>query len=76
VRVLEARCEADLAYEALRAEKMGQLRLQHLEGNRSVVAKVVGEVNRCHAAAPELAVDAVAVAERRAETLLKVVGRA
>ncbi len=37
--------------------------MQHLEGDRPVVAEVVGEVDRGHAAAAELAFDRVAVAQ-------------
>ena len=41
-----------------------QLGVQHLERDRPVVLQVAGEVDRGHAAAAELALDAVAVAER------------
>ena len=44
--------------EPLGAERGGQLRAQHLEGDRPVVPEVVGEVDRGHAAAAQLALDA------------------
>ena len=59
--------ELDLALEALGAERGGQLGVEHLERDRPVVAEVVGEVDRGHAAAPELALDAVAVGQGRRE---------
>ena len=53
----------DLAQEALGAERGGELGAEHLEGDLAVVLEVVGQVDRGHAAAPELALEHVAVAE-------------
>ena len=61
--MLEPGGEADLALEALGAERGGELGMQDLEGDRPVVAEVVGEVDRGHAAAAELALDRVAAGE-------------
>ena len=61
--MLEPGGEPDLALEPLRAERRGQLRMQDLEGDGAVVPNVPGEVDRGHAAAPELALEAVAVAQ-------------
>ena len=63
MRVLEPGGEPDLALEPLRAERRGQLRMQHLERDGAVVSEVPGEVDRGHAAAPKLALEAVAVGQ-------------
>ena len=61
--------EADLALEAVGAEGEGELGEEELEGDRAVVAEVLGEVDDGHAAAPELALDGVAVGEGVAQGL-------
>ena len=68
--MLEPSGRADLAQEALGPERVSQLRMQDLEGHRSVVLEVPGEVDGGHAAAAELALECVAVAAgpRRART--------
>ena len=58
--MLEPGGEPDLALEALRAERRSQLRMQHLERDRAVVSEVPGEVDRGHAPAPKLTLEAVA----------------
>ena len=55
--------EPDLALEALGPERGGQLGVEHLEGDRAVVLDVVREEDRGHAAAAELALERVAVAQ-------------
>ena len=65
--MLQARGDADLAQEALGAERRGELGAQHLERDLAVVPEVVGEVDRGHAAAAELALDRVAAGEGRLE---------
>ena len=55
--------DADLALEPLGAERGGELGMEHLERDRAVVAEVLGEVHRGHAAAPQLALEPVSVAE-------------
>jgi hypothetical protein len=67
VRVLEPRGEPDLALKALGAEGVSEIGVKDLEGDRAVVADVVGEIYRGHAAAAELALDRVAGAECRRE---------
>ena len=54
---------ADLPQEALGAERGGELRVQDLQRDRPVVLEVVGEVDRGHPPAPELALDRVAVGQ-------------
>ena len=63
VRVLEAGGDGDLAQEALGAERLAQLGVEHLERDRPVVLEVVDQVDRGHAAPAELALDFVAVVE-------------
>ena len=67
VRVLQPGGEADLALEALRPQRGGQLGVEHLERHRPVVPEVVGEVDDGHAPAAELALDRVAIPQSRAE---------
>ena len=61
VRVLEPRGEADLALEALGAEHMGQLGVQHLERDRAVVPEVLRQVDHGHATPAELELDTVTI---------------
>ena len=61
--MLKPGSELGLAKEPLRTQGSGQLRSEHLERDRSVMAKVVREVNGRHAAPAELMLDAVTVPE-------------
>jgi hypothetical protein len=61
--VLQTSGELDLAQEALRAERRGYLRVQHLEGDPPVMLEVLGEVDRGHAPAAKLALEHVAVGQ-------------
>ena len=63
VRVLQPGRDLDLALEPLGAVRRDQLGVQHLERDGSVVAEVVREVDRGHAAPAELALDGVAALE-------------
>jgi hypothetical protein len=45
------------------AEDRSQLRVEHLERDRPVMADIVGTVDHSHAARTQLALDAVAVGE-------------
>ena len=62
----------DLAQEALGAERRGELGVQHLERDGAVVPEVAGEVDGGHAAATELALEAVAVSHCRLEVLRQI----
>jgi hypothetical protein len=66
---VQARREADLPLEPLRAERLGQLRMQHLERDRAIMAQVLGEIDRGHASAPELTLDGVAARKGGLELL-------
>ena len=65
VGVLEGGGDLDLAEEPVAAEDGRQLGLEHLDGDAAVVLQVLGEKDDRHPALAELALDAVAVAERR-----------
>jgi hypothetical protein len=68
VRVLQPGGEADLALEALRPQRRGQLGMEHLERHRPVVPDVVREVDRRHPAPAQLPLDRVAVLQRFTHT--------
>ena len=63
VGVLQPGGEADLALEPFRPQGVTQVRMEHLEGDGPVVAEVVREVHRGHAAAAKLALDGIARGE-------------
>src|SRR6186997_277312 len=58
---------ADLPLESLGAEGGGQFRVEELEGDRPVVAEVLGQPDRRHPPAAELALQRIAVAEALAQ---------
>src|SRR4051812_39782126 len=62
--MLQAGGELDLAEKSLGAGGLDHFRVKHLEGHRPIVAEVVGEIHHRHAAAAELALDAVLPGER------------
>ena len=53
--------DGDLAEEPLGAERVGEFGVEDLDRHRAIVLEIVCEVNRGHAALPELALEAVAV---------------
>jgi hypothetical protein len=57
--VLEAGGELDLPLEALGPERAGEIGVQHLECDRTLVPEVLGEEDGRHAAPPELALEGV-----------------
>ena len=67
VGVLQAGGGLDLPLKPLRAERLRQVREEHLEGDRALVPQVVSEVDRGHAAAAQLTLEPVAVREGSAE---------
>src|SRR5687768_17791022 len=70
--MLQARGKPDLALKALGTQSMSQVRMQHLEGDGSVVAEVVREIHGCHPAVAELAADGVTRGEARLQLLPQV----
>src|SRR5512134_3913952 len=69
VGVRQAGCNLDLAQEALGAECGGELGPKHLQGDRTTVLEVLGEIDRGHAPAAQLALDRVAVLQRLGEAV-------
>ena len=68
VGVLEMRSDLDLFQEPIGADDGRQLSAQFLEGDLPIVAYVVCEVDRRHAARAEQALDAIAAGEGGTET--------
>ena len=60
VRMLEVGCRLDLGQESLGPDHRGQLGLEDLQRDLSLVFEVVGQVDRRHAALTELTLDGVA----------------
>jgi hypothetical protein len=61
--VLEVGGEVNFLEEALGAQHRRELGVQYLDRDPTMVPQVLGEPDRGHAAAPELALDHVAVSE-------------
>src|SRR5437763_10404908 len=62
----ESRRDADLAKESLRAERCRELGAQHFDRDLAAVLRLLGEVDRRHAAGAELSLDGVTGGERAA----------
>ena len=65
--MLEAGSDLDLLHEALGAERVGQLLVQDLEGDRPIVSEIARQVDRGHAAPAELTLEQVAVTKSIAQ---------
>jgi len=63
----QTRGHLNLAQETLAAERRGEVCVERLERDVAAVFYVVREIHRRHATDAELALDAVAVSECRAE---------
>src|SRR5207244_5469928 len=70
VRMVQPRRDLDLAEETLRTERRRQLRPQHFDRHDPAMLDVVREVDRRHAAAPQLTLDRIATREDRKSTRL------
>jgi hypothetical protein len=73
VRVVEPGGEGDFAEEPLRAERGGDLWLQNLQGDGTIVLQIVGQIDRGHPAPAELPLDRVSRGQRPRQSL-KLVG--
>ena len=73
MRMLQPGGEHDLAEEPVAAERGRQLRAQHLERDRAVVAEVPREPDGGHATVPELALDGVAATQAVGQVLCSLV---
>jgi hypothetical protein len=69
VGMMQAGRQRDLTQEPLTAQHGGEFGPEHLERDLPLVLEVSGEVDRGHAAAPELALERVAAGEGRREAL-------
>ena len=63
VRVVEPRCEVDLAEEPLGTEAGRELRAEHLQRDQPVVLLVASQVDGDHTALPELTLEHVVVSQ-------------
>ena len=61
--MLQARGRPNFALEALRAQGLGQFRVEDLQRNWAVVPEVSRQVDRGHTPAPELPLKHVAIAK-------------
>jgi len=66
--MLQARRDGNFPEEPLRPERARQLVMEHLEGDRPVMPKVLRQVDRGHAPAPEFALERVAVGQCRLQS--------
>lgn len=62
--------EFNLAGEPFDSDLGGDFAIEDLDGNQSTVLTVLGEVNRGHPAAPNLATDLIAISEHFIEDAL------
>ena len=69
MRMLQSRRSADLAQEALGAQRRAEVGMQHLDGNVALMLEVVGQIHRGHAAGAEFTLDAISVGERCSEPI-------
>lgn len=67
MRMRKVRDDPDLAQESLAPDVRRQLRMHDLEGDRALVLEVGRQIHGRHAAAADLAFEAVAAFERAAE---------
>jgi hypothetical protein len=67
--MLQPRSGLDLAQETLRAERVGKIWVQHLEGDQPIVPEVAGEIDRGHTTTAELALEQVAVGQCSPKTI-------
>ena len=70
--MLQAGSEPDLALEPLGAQYRRPFGMQHLQGDRSVMLQVTGQVDRGHTPAPELSLEGVSMRQSLGERLLGV----
>jgi hypothetical protein len=66
----QLRGDLDLAQESRCADHPGHLRPQDLDSHLTMVLEILGEINNGHATATELALDDIAVGQRRSQSLV------
>ena len=62
----------DLGEKPLGADDGGQLGAQHLEGDVAVMTEIFGQIDRGHAALPQLTLQAIAIGQCRDESRIQV----
>lgn len=67
--MMELGGDLDFAQEAIGANRLGKLGTHHLDGDVAMMAQVFGQIDRCHTATTELALDAVTVREQGAQSI-------
>lgn len=67
--MLQACGKFDLTFKPFRAERLRDLRVQHLERDRSIMAQVVSEIHDREPAAAELSVNAKSILQRPGEAV-------
>ena len=60
--------DPDLPNEPLQPQPLCELKMEHLQGDRTVVPEIAGEINCGHAASAELALEHVAIRQDGIET--------
>jgi hypothetical protein len=70
--MLQIRGGADLGEEALRPDQRGQLGLEDLQRDTSVVPEIGGEIHRRHSAFTDLSLDPVSACQRCVQTLERI----
>ena len=70
-RVLQVRRRPYLGEEALRAKRCGEVGVQHLERDETVVLGIARQVHRCHATVPKLTLDDITAGEGGLELVLE-----
>ena len=75
MRVLEPRGEFDLAREPFSAERGAEIRAKDLERDLSFVTKIGRQIDGCHPATTQLALDRVPAGKRGSEALLRRCGQ-
>ena len=66
--MLELRRCLNLSKKTLGPECSGEIRVEHFDRDIAIVAQVVSEVDRCHAASADLTLDAVPGLKRVSQT--------
>ena len=64
VGMVQSGGEGDLAKKALGAERPSQLRLEHLEGDGTIVLQIMGAIYRGHSAPADFVTHAIALSQR------------
>jgi hypothetical protein len=67
--MLEARGESDLPNKAIHPNRSGEIRMQHLDRNQSLVAQVVSQPDRRHASMADLSLHRVSIAKDRVQVV-------